>query len=74
VVQWRSLGPEEFLTCYADGLERFGYLRSPLELMAFRLQHRFERETEPFSVEAACQEQLRDMASSGGRAAPFGRA
>ena len=62
VVQWRALGPEKFLACYADGLERFGYLRSPLELMAFRLQRRFEREAAPFSVEAACRESLRDMA------------
>jgi hypothetical protein len=70
VVQWRALGSEKFLACYADGLERFGYMRSPLELMAFRLQRRFEREAEPFSVEAACQEVLRDMPSSGGRAVP----
>jgi hypothetical protein len=63
VVQWRALGPEKFLARYADGLERFGYLRSPLELMAFRLQRRFEREAEPFSVEAACQAPLREMAS-----------
>jgi hypothetical protein len=74
VVQWRSLGSEKFLACYADGLERLGYLRSPLELMAFRLQRRFEREAEPFSVEAACQESLRDIASGGGRAARLGRA
>jgi hypothetical protein len=73
VVQWRSLGSEKFLACYADGLERFGYLRSPLELMAFRLQRRFEREAEPFSVEAACQEPLRDMDSGGGRAGLLGR-
>ena len=74
MVQWRALGSENFLACYADGLERFGYMRSPLELMAFRLQRRFERETAPFSVEAACQESLRVMASNGGRAARLGRA
>ena len=61
VVQWRLLGPEKFLGCYAEGLERFGYLRSPLELAAFRLQRRFEREAEPFSVEAACQKLVEDM-------------
>ena len=74
VVQGGALGPEKFLACYADGLERFGYLRSPLELMAFRLQRRFEREAEPFSVEEACQEPLRGMVSGGGRASPLGRA
>jgi len=65
VVQWRALGSEKFLACYADGLERFGYLRSPLELMAFRLQRRFEREAEPFSVEAACQEPLQELPNNG---------
>jgi hypothetical protein len=55
-------------------LERFGYLRSPLELMAFRLQRRFEREAKPFSVEAACLEPLREMASGGGLSATLGRA
>jgi hypothetical protein len=35
VVQWRTLGPEQFLFIYANGLERFGYLNSPLEVMAF---------------------------------------
>ena len=35
VIQWRLLGPEKFLALYADGLERFGYRKSPLEVMAF---------------------------------------
>jgi hypothetical protein len=34
VIQWRILGPENFLRLYADGLERFGYRESPLEIMA----------------------------------------
>ena len=61
VVQWRLLGPEKFLACYADGLRRFGYMRSPLELAAFRLQRRFEREAVPFSVEAACRKLIESM-------------
>jgi hypothetical protein len=36
VLQWRLLGPGKFLALYADGLERFGYRKSPLERMAFR--------------------------------------
>ena len=32
VIQWRVLGPEQFLRLYADGLERFGYRDSPLEM------------------------------------------
>jgi hypothetical protein len=58
VIQWRLLGPEEFLERYADGLERFGYRNSPLEVMAYDLQGRFERDQQPFSVEAACQNLL----------------
>ena len=65
VIQWRLLGPENFLAFYADGLERFGYRNSPLEAMAYNLQGRFEREAQPFSVEAACQSSIRDMTSHG---------
>jgi len=63
VIQWRLLGPEKFLALYADGLERFGYRKSPLEVIAFQLQHRFQREAKPFSVEAACQKLVEGMAA-----------
>jgi len=38
VVQWRLLGPENFLAAYAAGLEAFGYRDSPLERMAYDAQ------------------------------------
>jgi hypothetical protein len=41
VVQWRILGPEQFLRLYADGLERFGYRNSPLEKMAYDAEASF---------------------------------
>jgi hypothetical protein len=41
VVQWRLLGPEQFLRLYADGLERFGYRESPLEKMAYDAEAAF---------------------------------
>ena len=65
VIQWWLLGPEKFLAFYADGLERFGYRNSPLEIMAYNLQDRFERESQPFSVEAACQSLIHDLTSFG---------
>jgi len=65
VIQWRLLGPEKFLAFYADGLERFGYRKSPFEVMAYSLQGRFDREAQPFSVEAACQSLMQDMTSPG---------
>lgn len=61
VIQWRLLGPEGFLALYADGLERFGYRNSPLEVMAYELQDKFEREQEPIHVEVACQKKLRGL-------------
>ena len=73
VIQWRLLGPEKFLALYADGLERFGYRKSPLERMAFSLQIRFEREAQPFSVEASCQSLKREMANLGDGAAFLNR-
>jgi hypothetical protein len=63
VVQWRLLGPERFLALYADGLERFGYRNSPLEVMAYDLQDNFERKHEAFSVDAACKKLLRELTS-----------
>jgi hypothetical protein len=41
VIQWRILGPENFLRLYADGLERFGYRHSPLEVMAYDAEAAF---------------------------------
>ena len=35
VIQWRLLGPDRFLLSYANGLECFGYRKSPLEAMAY---------------------------------------
>jgi hypothetical protein len=41
VVQWRILGPEQFLRSYANGLERSGYRDSPLEAMAYDAEAAF---------------------------------
>jgi hypothetical protein len=43
VIQWTTLGPEEFLLTYALGIAQHGYADSPLEAIAFDLQARFER-------------------------------
>jgi len=43
VVQWSRLGMDNFLLAYGLGLLQFGYERSPLEQMAFRLQADFQR-------------------------------
>src|SRR5438552_3775759 len=65
VIQWWLLGPEKFLAFYADGLERFGYRNSPLEVIAYNLQDRFEHEAQPFKVEAACQSLIQDLTNYG---------
>jgi hypothetical protein len=47
VVQWSRLGVDNFLLAYGFDLLSFGYARSPLEQMAYRLQRDFELGTLP---------------------------
>ncbi len=42
VVQWARLGVDNFLLAYGLGLIQCGYEQSPLEQMAYTLQHSFE--------------------------------
>jgi hypothetical protein len=44
VLQWSTLGVDEFLLTYALGIAQHGYERSPLEAIAFDLQDRFEQD------------------------------
>jgi hypothetical protein len=43
VIQWRTLGLENFAVSYAVGLDLCGYADSPLEALAFHHQDRFRR-------------------------------
>jgi hypothetical protein len=47
VVQWARLGVDNFLLAYGLGLVMFRYEQSPLEQMAYNLQHSFELGTPP---------------------------
>jgi hypothetical protein len=58
VIQWRILGPESFLRAYADGLERFGYRASPLEVMAYAAEAAFVASTAGFDAENLVAEML----------------
>ena len=57
-VQWDCLGFDRFLLAYARGLLRNGYARSPLEVMAYGHQRRFETDTAPYPAEAMVREEL----------------
>lgn len=61
VIQWRALGPERFLATYVDGLERCGYRNSPLEVLAYDLQARFDTDQRPFNVETEVQRSLGNL-------------
>jgi hypothetical protein len=50
VVQWSRLGVDNFLLAYGLGLLTSGYAESPLEQMAYQLQHRFETGTLPQGI------------------------
>jgi hypothetical protein len=52
------LGPESFLTAYANGLDEFGYENSPLEKMAYDAEAFFRRSSEIFDVDKFVAERL----------------
>ena len=58
VIQWRLLGPEDFLAAYANGLDEFGYENSPLEKMAYDAEAAFKRSFPIFDAEKLVAEQL----------------
>jgi hypothetical protein len=58
VIQWRLLGPENFVRAYADGLERFGYRDSPLEAMAYNTETAFISSKNSFDAEKLVAERL----------------
>lgn len=58
VLQWQLLGPKAFIAAYADGLERNGYRRSPLEVMAYTLESIFKNSANPFDVAAVVRDQI----------------
>jgi hypothetical protein len=58
VIQWRLLGPDRFLLSYANGLECFGYRKSPLEAMAYDAETAFASSTATFNVEKMVAEKL----------------
>ena len=61
VIQWRILGPERFLAIYADGLQKFGYRNSPLEVVAYNAEATFRQSIQPFNAEALVAEQIKRM-------------
>ena len=68
ILQWRQLGTEQFLRCYAEGLERRALRMSenracPLEAMACALQRRFHEEWLSFDVAAEVQKQFERLES-----------
>ncbi|MGI8966192.1 MAG: hypothetical protein ACR2H1_08925 [Limisphaerales bacterium] len=61
VIQWRALGPKQFLQKYADDLNAFGYRNSPLEVMAYTLENVFQNSSNPFDVAAVVRDQLAEL-------------
>jgi hypothetical protein len=61
VIQWSLLGAERFLAAYADGLEKHGYRKSPLEEMAYSLDNLFQMGAAPFDVEKVVQTELKTL-------------
>jgi hypothetical protein len=58
VIQWRLLGPEDFLVAYANGLDEFGYENSPLEKIAYDAETLFKQSSQVFDAEKFVAERL----------------
>lgn len=56
VVQWARLGIDRFLWVYGLGLLWFGYRESPLERMAYGLEHAFQRGEVPGDLVAEIEQ------------------
>lgn len=52
ILQWRALGPEQFILAYALELAKRGYSANPFEQIAYALEERFSRDEKPFCAEA----------------------
>jgi hypothetical protein len=50
VAQWSFLGGAGFIESYIDGVQKYGYRDSPLEEMAYSIQHQFESGSPSFDV------------------------
>jgi hypothetical protein len=61
VIQWRLLGPEDFLKSYANGLDEFGYENSPLEKMAYDAEAAFKGSSPIFDAEKFVAKHLRRL-------------
>ena len=58
IVQWSLLGAERFLATYADGLEKYGYRDSPLEVMAYNAEAAFVQSSNIFDAEELVANEL----------------
>jgi hypothetical protein len=58
IVQWSLFGPERFLATYADGLEKYGYRDSPLEMMAYNAEATFVQSPNIFDAEELVANEL----------------
>lgn len=61
VAQWARLGVDNFLLAYSVGLVQYGYRKSPLELMAYQLQSRFDQRDVPGNLLKTIGEQTDEI-------------
>lgn len=59
--QWEYFGVDKFLKQYAYEISRFGYVGTPLEKMAYRLQEKFDNKHLPFNVKLKVYNELKSF-------------
>ena len=69
IVQWECLGVDKFLLIYGAGILQYGYIDSPLEVMARKHEELFNQKTPSYDIENSVRKELdkivSDMANSG---------
>jgi len=61
VAQWALLGAQQFMATYIAGVQTYGYEDSPLEMMAYGMQHEFERNNPVFDLPTRVEEELKHL-------------
>ncbi|KHE90290.1 MAG: hypothetical protein K8F52_16915 [Candidatus Scalindua rubra] len=61
IVQWQILGVDTFLMVYGIGLLKFGYWKSPLEVMARKYTDLFQENEPVFNVETLVRSEVNEL-------------
>jgi hypothetical protein len=63
IIQWEHLGIDKFLLTYGTGILQYGYIDSPLEVMARKYEEFFNQKTPFYDIENSVRKELDKIVS-----------